>query len=110
MMGAAAGARRRLPEVSGSPSGGVRDPSEADHYDDFMTRQLTATEAKARFLALLHDVAAGEEIEITKHGRKVARLVPAGGGTAGKGRLAGRARSTPEDEMLYSTGERWDSR
>ena len=42
-----------------------------------MTRQMTATEVKAKILALLEEVAAGDEIEITKHGRTVARLVPA---------------------------------
>ena len=40
-----------------------------------MTRTLTATEVKATILALLDDVAAGDEVEITKHGRVVARLV-----------------------------------
>jgi prevent-host-death family protein len=42
-----------------------------------MTTQMTATEVKAKLLALLDAVAAGQEIEITKHGRTVARLVPA---------------------------------
>lgn len=44
-----------------------------------MTIKLTATEAKAKILALLDEVAAGQEVEITKHGRTVARLVPARG-------------------------------
>ncbi|MDQ3222964.1 MAG: type II toxin-antitoxin system prevent-host-death family antitoxin [Gemmatimonadota bacterium] len=42
-----------------------------------MSRILTATEVKVTILALLDDVAAGDEVEITKHGRVVARLVPA---------------------------------
>jgi len=42
-----------------------------------MSRIPTATEVKATILALLDDVAAGDEVEITKHGRVVARLVPA---------------------------------
>ena len=46
---------------------------------------MTATEAKARILALLDDVEAGEEVEITRHGRIVARLVPASGPHALKG-------------------------
>jgi antitoxin (DNA-binding transcriptional repressor) of toxin-antitoxin stability system len=37
-----------------------------------MTRKLTATETKARILSLIEEVAAGEEVEITKHGRTVA--------------------------------------
>ncbi len=44
-----------------------------------MVRQLTATQVKVRILGLLNEVAGGEEIEITKHGRTVARLVPAAG-------------------------------
>lgn len=44
---------------------------------DHMPRKVTATEAKTTMLALLDDVVAGDEVEITKHGRTVARLVPA---------------------------------
>ena len=58
-----------------------------------MTRQLSASAAKARLLALLDEVAAGEEIEITKRGHTVARPVPASGPRALKGRLAGVART-----------------
>jgi prevent-host-death family protein len=42
-----------------------------------MTREITATEAKRKFLALLDEVEAGEEIEITRDGVAVARLSPA---------------------------------
>ena len=37
-----------------------------------------AFEAKTTLSALLERVAGGEEVLITKHGRAVARLVPAG--------------------------------
>lgn len=74
-----------------------------------MVRQLTATEAKATLLALLDDVAAGEEIEITKHGHRVARLVPAHGPRAVKGHMTGRARTVVDDDELFSTGEDWDA-
>lgn len=68
---------------------------------------MTATEVKARILALLDEVADGEEIEITKHGRTVARLVPASGAHALKGRFAGMAMSTVEDDdALFITGVR----
>jgi prevent-host-death family protein len=41
-------------------------------------KQISASRFKARCLALLDEVAAtGEQIEITKRGRAVARLVPA---------------------------------
>lgn len=73
-----------------------------------MARQLTATEVKARILALLDEVAAGDEIEITKHGRTVARLVPANGGRSLRGRFAGRAVSSPDDAELFGTGAAWD--
>jgi prevent-host-death family protein len=69
---------------------------------------MTATEVKAKILALLDSVAAGEEIEITKHGRTVARLVPAAGSQALKGRFAGVAMSAADDEDLFTTGASWD--
>lgn len=70
---------------------------------------MTATEVKARILALLDEVAAGDEVEITKHGRLVARLVPATGPHALRGRLAGVARSAAPDDDLFTTGETWDA-
>ena len=73
-----------------------------------MTRQMTATEVKAKILSLLDEVADGEDIEITKHGRTVARLVPATGPTRTRGRFVGLAVSTVPDGELFSTGEAWD--
>jgi prevent-host-death family protein len=74
-----------------------------------MIRKVTATEAKARLLALLDDVAAGEEVEITRHGRTVARLVPAAGPRALKGMFSGVAMTaSPDDEDLFTTGATWD--
>jgi prevent-host-death family protein len=73
-----------------------------------MSKKLTATEAKAKILALLDDVAAGEELEITKHGRTVARLVPATGPHALKGVLTGVAMTAAEEEDLFTTGEAWE--
>lgn len=73
-----------------------------------MTRQVTATQAKSQILALLDDVAAGDEIEITKHGRTVARLVPATGPGALRGRFAGVATSVADDDLLFSAGIEWE--
>lgn len=73
-----------------------------------MTRQMTATEVKAKILALLDDVADGDEIVITKHGRTVARLIGATGPDALRGRFTGVARTLADDEDLFSTGESWD--
>jgi prevent-host-death family protein len=78
-----------------------------DHYNDYVSRKMTATEAKAKILALLDEVAAGGEIEITKHGRTVARLVPAAGPHALKGKFAGIAMSAADDEELFTTGASW---
>jgi prevent-host-death family protein len=75
-----------------------------------MVRKMTATEAKAKMLALLTDVEAGDEVEITRHGRTVARLVPAGGPHALKDSLAGVAISVVPEGELFSTGERWKLR
>jgi prevent-host-death family protein len=54
-----------------------------------MVREVTATEAKARLLALLDEVENGEPVDITRHGRRVARIVPAMGGVALWGQGAG---------------------
>ncbi len=74
-----------------------------------MTRQLTATEAKAKLLALLDEVAAGDQVEITRHGHTVARLVPARGPRSLRGKLAGSARTASPDDDLLSTGEHWNA-
>jgi prevent-host-death family protein len=73
-----------------------------------MSIQMTATEVKAKILSLLDAVAAGEEIEITKHGHTVARLVPAKGANALQGTLTGVAMSAADDEELFTTGAAWD--
>jgi prevent-host-death family protein len=73
-----------------------------------MPRTLTATETKAKILSLLDDVAAGDEVQITKHGHIVARLVPAGGPDSIRGSLAGIAISTADDKGLFTTGATWN--
>lgn len=73
-----------------------------------MIRKMTATEVKAKILALLDDVAEGEEVEITKHGRVVGRLIPARGPLASRGRLEGVATTVVADDRLFGTGEAWD--
>ena len=74
-----------------------------------MNRQMTATQAKSQLLSLLNEVAGGDEIEITKYGRTVARLIPAVGPAALKGRFAGVAVSVDDDELLFTTGDAWES-
>jgi len=54
-----------------------------------VARHMTASEFKTRVLALQDEVATGDEIEITKHGRTVAR-------------------SGADDESIFSTGISWD--
>lgn len=78
-------------------------------YYGHMAKTVTATTAKATILRLLDEVAAGEEIEITRHGRTVARLVPPRGGQSLEGLFQGRARTAVDDEQeLFSTGEDWN--
>jgi prevent-host-death family protein len=72
-----------------------------------MSRIVTATEAKAKILALLDEVADGEELEITKHGRTVARLVPATGAQSIKGKLSGVAMTAMREEDLFTTEATW---
>jgi prevent-host-death family protein len=74
-----------------------------------MPKQVTASEAKARILRLLDDAARGEEIEITKHGRPVARLVPARGARSLKGSFEGVATTAVNEQQLFSTGARWNA-
>jgi prevent-host-death family protein len=74
-----------------------------------MPRRVTATDAKATILRLLDEAASGEEIEITKHGRPVARLVPPLGARTLKGSCIGIARTTASDEELFSTGDPWNA-
>jgi len=80
----------------------------SDWYSSHMTTQMTATEVKAKILSLLDAVAAGQEIEITKHGRIVARLVGATGPNALRGRFAGVATTAAPDDELFTTGAAWD--
>lgn len=74
-----------------------------------MAKQVTATMAKANILRLLDEAAAGEEIEITRHGRPVARLVPPAGARSLKDSFAGQAVTAVAEEDLFSTGEAWDA-
>lgn len=50
-----------------------------------MTRRMAVTQVEAEILGFLDEVAAGEEIEMTKHGRTVARLVGAVGPVSARG-------------------------
>jgi len=84
------------------------DRHSPDHYDDHMTRTVTATEAKTKLLSLLDEVENGESIEITRHGRLIARIVSARGAHALRGRHVGIVWSDASDEELFSTGERWE--
>ena len=71
---------------------------------------ITATEAKAKLLSLLDQVEAGEDIEITRHGRPIARLIRAKRSPKElMGTHAGIAWSTVPEELLFTTGERWNA-
>ena len=91
--------------------GGQMDPPlpsrQHDHYDDQMVREVTATEAKAKLLSLLDEVESGEPVDITRHGRRIARLVPATGGMALWGLHEGQVEILVSDEDLIH-GYEWD--
>jgi prevent-host-death family protein len=72
-----------------------------------MPKTVTATAAKANFLRLLDEAVAGEEIEITRHGRPVARLVPPTGPRSLEGMFKGLARTAVDEEKLIDTEEMW---
>lgn len=84
------------------------DPSANDHYSDHVPKKVNATAAKANFLRLLDEASVGEEFEITRHGRAVARLVPPSGTHTLEGMFQGRARTAVDEEALMSTEEMWD--
>jgi len=72
-----------------------------------MVREVTATEEKAKLMALLDDVENGEEVMITRHGRRVARLEPATGGMALWGLHEGMVTiDATDEELIY--GVEWD--
>ena len=81
----------------------------SDHYYDPMGKTMTATAAKANFLRLLDEAAAGEEIEITRYGHPVARLIPPAGAGSLKASFKGRAMTAGKEEELFSTGETWEA-
>jgi prevent-host-death family protein len=70
---------------------------------------MTITQVKAGLLSLIDEVEGGEDIEITRHGRTVARLTAARGPEALKGRFREIARSNAPDQDLFSTGEEWNA-
>ena len=70
---------------------------------------MTATETKARLLAVLEEVSGGDEVEITKHGKAVARLVPPRGPRPLEGALAGVAMTAAQDDELFTTGAAWET-
>jgi prevent-host-death family protein len=72
-------------------------------------RTVTATEAKAKLLALLDEVEKGAAIEITRRGVAIARLAPARRPRGIVGLFEGQGWSSPKDEDLYSTGETWNA-
>lgn len=77
-------------------------------YNDHMTITVTATEAKAKILKILDDVAGGAEYEITKRGSVVARLVPASRAPTIKAMFAETVKSNASDEDLFTTDSHWD--
>lgn len=73
-----------------------------------MTRWMTATQLKARILTTLDEVANGDVVAITKHGRPVARLVPMRGSSGLRDKFVGvTATVTDDEEGLFSTDARW---
>jgi len=68
-------------------------------------RRVTATDFKARCLALLDEAASGEEIVVTKRGRPVARVVAA----EPPGDLLGSVTFRVDDQALVEPlDEPWD--
>jgi prevent-host-death family protein len=69
-------------------------------------RKVTATRFKAQCLALLDEAAAGEEIVVTKHGRPVARVIPA---DAPPGLVGSVAFHVDDDALIEPLDVDWDA-
>lgn len=71
-----------------------------------MSKTVTASEFKARCLALLDEVAETHaDLIVTKRGKPVARLVPVDRVPS----LFGSVRILADEELLFSTGETWNA-
>jgi len=68
---------------------------------------MTATAFKATVLSVLDDVAQGDEVQITKHGKLVARVVPVSHPKSLRGRFLGTVASVADDQELFTTGQAW---
>jgi prevent-host-death family protein len=73
-----------------------------------MSKRIKATEVRARFFAILDEVASGEVIEITRRGHIIARLSPARGPHSLWGLYEGIAMTADPEDDLYSTGATWN--
>ena len=73
-------------------------------------RTIMASRFKAECLAMLDQVdALKASFTITKHGRAVAKLVPADADDFGADLMGSVTLIAEDDEDYYSTGERWDA-
>lgn len=69
---------------------------------------MQASIFKARCLALLDEVARSRNtVLVTKHGKPVARLVPIDEVASTQGSVT---LLVDDEDLLFSTGERWDAR
>ena len=72
-----------------------------------MVMKVTATQFKARCLALLDEVAGGGgELVVTKRGKPVARVVPAEPTASLRGSVT---YLVDDDELLAPIGDEWDA-
>ena len=73
-------------------------------------RTIMASRFKADCLAILDQVDGMKvSFTITKHGRAVAKLVPADADDYGADLMGSVTLIAEDDEDYYSTGERWDA-
>jgi prevent-host-death family protein len=73
-----------------------------------MVRLVTVGEIEATFPQLLDHAEAGEEIEINRGGRPVARLVPVRATSGLKGSFEGLATTVAAESELMSVEEPWN--
>lgn len=72
--------------------------------------KVKVTELRQNLPGYLARVSAGEEIEVTVHGRVIARIVPqAGRAQAARARLAALRGKARIGDVLRPSGERWNA-
>jgi prevent-host-death family protein len=100
-------ASRRASRSSHRPSGTATGKPSNDHGNVTMVmKEITATQFKAKCLALLDEVQAGGEIVVTKRGKPVARVLPP---EEPPSLIGSATQLVGDDELIAPIGVEWEA-